>query len=741
MNISFAYLQILNHFSINPFYTVTQKECPSISIIYNSHFTKTISRILFVNTPHHSTTIKKNTFKHILDSPLVFSQEICTVGTGCCLSTDYDFQKNNWIRGQTITNTSFPSSFANKNSFFMGDCGDLTITECIFYCCYTSIDYGGGLLVEQYCVVILHNCIFDQCHSRRHGCGAVITKLFVVDANNEPHNELSKRSDIQYTCFSGCYSNNENGIGSALILGVEDATLFYTSAVDCPKEGTLKPYGAQFDIQAHTISSQYINSTGGNAIYTGALEYRNAAAGFFRFHTISQANCRYSIAFIHIDINSLKISSSNFVKNSVLSDVEYSCPSLIFVRKKDALIQNCYFIDNNYGINGKFVEKENEDNIHISLVDCYADTNDSIRWNFDYIMTSNCNFNDLNVNTYPLRFVKLGNCEGEVPPGPIIITDFFTPSSCFSQSQDFIASSDFTNSQEFSKSSYFSKSSPFTKSNNFNQTNTFTPSKTLTNSQFFSKSDEFSHSNYFSHSLQFSKSNVFSCSAAFSESQNFLATEAFNSTIQFSPSLIFSKSTDFTPSLDKYLVKSPFLSSSHFSTSKDFTNVVSFEITSSQSRFGGKITIFNSHSLSYLLRKSVSLSISYSLTGSYSLTYNKDIVGYSNIFFTSNVNVLLPYVIYYYTQTYVQVKVIQQIESNKEKITAEQLIGIVCGSVAAFFIVLGIIILSLRKKNHKMYSDDLDYSSSENEIVTQTTIENQVIFDVQIKQDILDNWL
>lgn len=71
-----------------------------------------------------------------------------------------------------------------------------------------------------------------------------------------------------------------------------------------------------------------------------------------------------------------------------------------------------------------------------------------------------------------------------------------------------------------------------------------------------------------------------------------------------------------------------------------------------------------------------------------------------------------PYIIHYYSPTYI-IEYIQLDLQLKEKMSREKLIGIVCGSCALFFIVLYIIIYSIRRKNkHIDISISLSYSTS-----------------------------
>ena len=95
-----------------------------------------------------------------------------------------------------------------------------------------------------------------------------------------------------------------------------------------------------------------------------------------------------------------------------------------------------------------------------------------------------------------------------------------------------------------------------------------------------------------------------------------------------------------------------------------------------------------------------------------------------------------PYIIHYLTQTYVGTRVPFETSLKKTKLSQQNLIGIVCGSVAVFFIILGIIIFVRRKKyEEKSYYDDIESSSSSE---SSEVKEYQVNFDNETIMKIRD---
>lgn len=133
--------------------------------------------------------------------------------------------------------------------------------------------------------------------------------------------------------------------------------------------------------------------------------------------------------------------------------------------------------------------------------------------------------------------------------------------------------------------------------------------------------------------------------------------------------------------------------------------------------------IFVSHELSYSLTssltfinlRSVSFSMSYFLLRTYTFSYN---INYETfyIFETQTFSYkYFPYIIHYLSPTYVASYIGIKPE-KKRKISPEQLIGIVCGSVSVVFLILAIIILVIRKMyENKFVYDDFSFSSDYDE--------------------------
>lgn len=110
------------------------------------------------------------------------------------------------------------------------------------------------------------------------------------------------------------------------------------------------------------------------------------------------------------------------------------------------------------------------------------------------------------------------------------------------------------------------------------------------------------------------------------------------------------------------------------------------------------ITFSKSYSLTYVSQRSVSFSLSYTSSNTYFMSFDYIEGTYIMISSEMNYQSYFPYIIYYLSPLYVEKDV--TIELNiKRKITPEQLIGVVCGSVSVFFLIIGIIIIAVRKHN------------------------------------------
>lgn len=467
LNFTCFSLSIFSLYSMSPLYMINTNSYRKFSLISNSLFKKSFTSIIFANTNRHSTYINNNIFFNIMNTPLIFINNdeeysgYCSNNKKCCVAYDYNFIKGHEIKDKTLQPDKFPGDKENKNAIFFDNCGNLRITICNFKNCYTNDDFGGGLLVKQNCQVILHQTIFDTCHSKKHGAAGAIAEDLIVeeyvynkDENDkrphDPNHTCTIKIDIQYSCFQNCYTETDRGYGSALILGAQDVSLFYASTVDCPGQEK-KTWGAQFDIMAkNSISSEFVNATGGNSHFCGSIEYRDANYGFFRFQTITQMHCKYATSFTSVNISGLTITSCNVHDNTLSNtnfDESQNSPSLVYVRLKNLLIENFYFYDNNFGNDGKFTSRDTsytEHDVLITLSNCYANNNGDNKWNTDYVTTANCFFEDKLKETLHLALLFLGDCKGEATPGPMIISSGFTPSNQFSNSDDFSYSKEYT---------------------------------------------------------------------------------------------------------------------------------------------------------------------------------------------------------------------------------------------------------------------------------------------------------
>lgn len=79
---------------------------------------------------------------------------------------------------------------------------------------------------------------------------------------------------------------------------------------------------------------------------------------------------------------------------------------------------------------------------------------------------------------------------------------------------------------------------------------------------------------------------------------------------------------------------------------------------------------------------------------------------------------------------------------NKKRVTQEQLIGIVCGAVAIFFSIVGIVIIAIQKKNRNAKMSEFDeILSSENES-DDTIKETNTVETIPTNSNIqFDDWL
>lgn len=125
------------------------------------------------------------------------------------------------------------------------------------------------------------------------------------------------------------------------------------------------------------------------------------------------------------------------------------------------------------------------------------------------------------------------------------------------------------------------------------------------------------------------------------------------------------------------------------------------------------ITISASYLASLVSVRSVTLSMPYVTSKEHSyaqLDNGQHSMVPSNVYVYKN----FPCAIYFLPQTLIKTGILLQMEVRKKTITKEQLIGIVCGSAAGFFLILALIVFIIQRKNRTIdYYDEIDFFSSE----------------------------
>lgn len=537
LNITLISLNIFSLLSISPFYSIQNSNKLPQTLILNSHFSHSFNNIIASYTSNHRTYIKNSIFSFTLESAVKFSNNIIN-NKLIQYNANCTFDANSPIGGQIINGEMFGND--EHHSVFLHDCGDIIITGCIFNNCYSN-EPGGSIIILQNCSATIHNTIFNCSHTKNITGGAVFAAGSIDKDTHNFDNDKIIKLDIQYCCFQNCYGDADSNdisplYGIAVFSSAINNILYYASTVHCPGPNR-KATGAQFDLQGTNVSSKYVNSTGGNSKYCGGIEYRHPSNGFFRFQTISDSICMFSVSYTNILSQKVDLSLSNIVNVTL----KYGFPAdervrsaLIHIRQtKTIILSNFSFIDNIMEdepfthhdktlIDHKMVfsrgyfDKDIE-YVDISIDNCYYNchSNQVIDTTNAYVRTfnviGNANIDDLN----HIQQLDLGDCKGEVKAKPL------TPTYKFSDSHYFTNSKVFTNSKEFSKTNEFSLSDEFSQSVGFTKSKAFTDSAVFTNSKAFTNSDVFTQltfSEEFSSSLSFTSSNRFSHSNAFSAS-------------------------------------------------------------------------------------------------------------------------------------------------------------------------------------------------------------------------------
>lgn len=141
--------------------------------------------------------------------------------------------------------------------------------------------------------------------------------------------------------------------------------------------------------------------------------------------------------------------------------------------------------------------------------------------------------------------------------------------------------------------------------------------------------------------------------------------------------------------------------------------------------------------------KTVCFSFSQIISSTFTLIYNPE--KETKLYTLTEIDTYkkMPYIIYSLSPKYVPSYLQVTLDTNKKRISPEKLIGIVCGSVGVFFIILSIIIFAIRRKHENKSLLDEDLYSSDNE----NGNEKVIFFEgydpkTSIKKDIkIDNWI
>ena len=793
------YMTAIN--SLSPMYQINNfYQRASNLLIINSLFSRSFTSIIYSYLNMPDIKIQNTIFRSIQRSALFLQSEesLSSYRSHCYFSDKILFSKP--LKGPlvfknaVVYGTDFPSSWVNRRPTFFEQkgytCGDIIIAGCLFQDCFSYDQRGGGIHIEQYCSVIIHETIFESCFTNYSGGAAISICKKHVSGNTY---EQSKDTNIQYCCFQNCNNFIENTtFGVSVFAASTNITLFFSSTNNC---SFIRSAGAQFDIQSETTNSKYVNLTGGKSHYCSSIEYRFTTKGFFIFQTIFNTSSKYSIAFVQAVTNDITVSHCNFVSNTLYQSFPSAIklPTPVYIAQNFIRIQSFYFIKTHFADNIGFYVNRNGNTATAEMVNCYSDDKNQNRYNKEYVTYKKCHFGTTSFTTYMMEHLFLGDCRGNKTADIIIISPTFSNSytfssssqfsysSFFSESTIFSLSNQFSNSIQFSNSYLFTKSDAFTKSVKFSKSIYFTNSLVFSKSDVFSFTQQFSKSNMFSRSFLFSKSDEFSNSFPFKSSQFFTKSEIFSQSFYFTFSSVFSETGDFSctqPFSNSNIIPSSFMFSKSeiFSQSFDFsisfiftksniyqqTNEFSNSKSFSKSQFFSDSSIFNksnetvsiapiilkdvtysrSYSAVFVTMKSVSFSLSYLSSNTMLFTYLDEIGDYGYTFIQSDSFINLPYIIKILSLSYV-VSYVPFPINRKRHLTAGQLIAIVCGSTSIFLFSAGIIIFTIHKINQNKSSSNFNILSESDdvELIKEESDQKEEILKISSDDNDLDFWL
>lgn len=210
-------------------------------------------------------------------------------------------------------------------------------------------------------------------------------------------------------------------------------------------------------------------------------------------------------------------------------------------------------------------------------------------------------------------------------------------------------------------------------------------------------------------------------------SSKFTQSQVFSASIEFSQTKNFTSSSEFT-------------SSDLFTQSQMFSSTDEFVIFKPQS----SNLLYQSYSLSlsltFIKRRSVTKSASNSMSISYSMSYDTILGTYTLVMVEVESKYFLPYIIYFLSPSYLSTSILMSIQ-RKKNITKEQLIGITCGSVTIFFLILYIVISIKHHANSIIEFSTSSFLSSENEEQDQVETVTNNNTTISLNGPDIDNWL
>ena len=186
------------------------------------------------------------------------------------------------------------------------------------------------------------------------------------------------------------------------------------------------------------------------------------------------------------------------------------------------------------------------------------------------------------------------------------------------------------------------------------------------------------------------------CTNTFSETKRFTESNKFSETERFTESIKFSASEKFTRSSS---IECTFFDSSSNKNINENDKTITFSMTIMETIVNIRTVIFSN---------------SFTLTVSHFLCNNENTNICETIIYKEY---NFPYIIHSYTHSLIKTHLLQDIKIHKKKLSSEQLIGVVCGTVALLFAILTFAILIIQRKNkykinERSLDDDTESDSS-----------------------------